>query len=120
MLSMHEQEELDHTFYAASEHQNAYALSMMEQEPDDRAKIESLMAQGFTVTYHLYERYCPFTDALMPSFWRYVRHHDNYDDALIDSLNDDDDETLHIRPYPNLTIEIEPIDLTIYPEEIPF
>ena len=64
-MHLQELEDIDYNIGAASEFQNAFAVSLMERQPDDSEKIENLVKQGKFVLFRIVEVCCPRTDALM-------------------------------------------------------
>ncbi len=66
-MNIQEQEEYDYNIGRATDHQNAYALSMMQRRYDD-TRIAAELAQGKFVVVEECEQFCPFTDACLPSY----------------------------------------------------
>lgn len=96
------QEEMDYQMGAASELQNAYAMSMMNRKPDDSQKIEDALAAGKHVIVEEGPEYCPITDALMGSRKFLVSEHATREEAeaaLAGMEEGDPDISVYIRPY---------------------
>lgn len=63
--SIQEQEQWDYEMGMATEHQNAYAWSMMNRKPDDKGHANELLGMGRYVVISEHPIYCPSTDASM-------------------------------------------------------
>ncbi len=110
-MHVDELEEMQYQFGRMTEHQNAYALSMIEREPDDQ-QIADELAKGKFVCVGLQERYCPFTDATMPSRQVFLSSHDTYEEA---QAQPERYESEIILPIPRpVYLPVEPSD------ELPF
>ncbi len=73
MRSIQEQEDMDYQIGAASEACNAYALSSMTREPDDR--IARALKRGDFVVVTVFPEYCRYTDGLLTSRPQFVSSH---------------------------------------------
>ena len=64
-MNIQEREEMDYQMGMASEQQNALTVSRLTQKPDDRFKIDELVAAGRFCVIEDVIAYCPITDAIM-------------------------------------------------------
>jgi len=81
--SIQEQEDHEYRMGMASELQNALALSNMQREPDDTAKIDELVASGRHVVVSERPVFCPRTDACMGSHKMLMSDHPTRHEAEI-------------------------------------
>lgn len=118
--SVQEREQWEYESGMASEHQNAYALSMMERKPDDRAAAEELVSLGRHVVVREAVIYCPLTDASMGTAMHLLGDFETQDEAAElarqDGADDGDCWVRVMSPKPVILNPYTPPTL----DEIPF
>ena len=80
-MNFFEREEMDAEYFAMSEHQNAYAISMMEREGDD-PRVAAALSDGKHALVFRSIEYCPRTDASMGARLRLVSAHATRAEAI--------------------------------------
>lgn len=119
--NVQEREQAEYEAGMANEWQNAYAVSMMERKPDDRAAAEELVSLGRYVVVREGVIFCPRTDASMGTAVYMLGDFETHDEALelARSEGRDDDGDCWVRvmsPTPVILNPPTPLD----PADIPF
>lgn len=123
-MNEHEREEMEYQWGAASELQNALALSQMERKPDDRSIIAQRAKEGWWVVVLERTLYCPRTDAILGTDYHlegyYASRQEAYERAgVLWGMEEDPEVSYRVQPPEGYRPERKPQPI-LNEDELPF